>query len=762
MGARANSGARHVLFVLLAGLAAGAVTTGCGGGGASPGPPPPPPPPPPTGISVSVAPTSATVMLGATQQFTATVLNTSNTAVNWSVNGVPGGNSTVGTITSAGLYTAPQNLPAQPAMTVEATSLADASKSAAAAVSVASDLSVSVAPPLASVELGATLRFSANVSSAGNPNPAVTWSVSGAGCAGTACGTIGADGVYTAPPVRPAPPVVTLTVRSVADISRTASATVSITSNFTLVVSGLATLGPGSSAQYTATLTPAPNSNPSTAITWSVSGPGCTGAACGAISQDGSYAAPAVAPSPNTLAITATPDADPAKAASLTVTIVSNLVSLNLSPTSATRAVNHRQIFAVQVSGTSNLSVLWQVNGIAGGDDTVGRICAAGSNPCQTVSTTSAATVDYLAPASVPARNPVTVTATSQADPTKSASSQVTILPFVVVSVSPPSVTLAPRATQQFTATVLGTSDQGVVWQITGSGCSAGSGCGTVSANGFYTAPVAAPAPNSLNVTATSTEDTARSGSASVTISSSANISALVPASATAGAAGGFLLRVLGGGFVATSPGPGSAILFNGAAKTTSCASTGECTATLSSSDLAAPGSLPVRVRNPDGTLSGTVNFVVVPDATSDDVIALTPATPAAAGKDILVVEPSTAASDSSGSLNLNVIAIGKFSSSANTCTLSGSPLVIPRPASGTAQMDLCAFSLGGLDPALNYSITGPPSNDISIVAKQPLGLGIIRLTLELSSATLPGPRSLLVENPNKDRTAVTGALEVK
>src|SRR5713226_8003450 len=135
MRARANSGARHVLFFLLAGLAAGAVTTGCGGGGASPGPPPPPPPPPPAGISVSVAPTSATVMLGATQQFTATVLNTSNTSVNWSVNGVPGGNSAVGTITPAGLYTAPQNLPALPAMTVEAMSLANASKSAAAAVS---------------------------------------------------------------------------------------------------------------------------------------------------------------------------------------------------------------------------------------------------------------------------------------------------------------------------------------------------------------------------------------------------------------------------------------------------------------------------------------------------------------------------------------------------------------------------------------------------------------------------------------------------
>ncbi len=84
-------------------------------------------------VSVTISPTSATVGAGGTRQFTATVQNTSNTAVTWQVNGVTGGNATVGTISSAGLYTAP----ASPAtVTVTAVSQADTTKSASAQVTI--------------------------------------------------------------------------------------------------------------------------------------------------------------------------------------------------------------------------------------------------------------------------------------------------------------------------------------------------------------------------------------------------------------------------------------------------------------------------------------------------------------------------------------------------------------------------------------------------------------------------------------------------
>ncbi len=59
------------------------------------------------GVSVALSPASATLQGGQTLQFTASGSNTNNGNVTWSVNGVTGGSSATGTITSAGLYTAP-------------------------------------------------------------------------------------------------------------------------------------------------------------------------------------------------------------------------------------------------------------------------------------------------------------------------------------------------------------------------------------------------------------------------------------------------------------------------------------------------------------------------------------------------------------------------------------------------------------------------------------------------------------------------------
>jgi len=86
-------------------------------------------------VTVSVSPSTATVVIGQTTQFSATVKDTSNTAVQWAVNGIAGGNSTVGTILASGVYTAPGRVPSS-AISVSAASMADASKSASASVNV--------------------------------------------------------------------------------------------------------------------------------------------------------------------------------------------------------------------------------------------------------------------------------------------------------------------------------------------------------------------------------------------------------------------------------------------------------------------------------------------------------------------------------------------------------------------------------------------------------------------------------------------------
>src|SRR5438034_1297840 len=101
-----------------------------------------------TPISVQVTPATASVQTGQAQRFTATVTNTSNTAVTWQVNNVTGGNSTAGTISATGLFTAPTTVPASNPVTVNAISVADNTKSDTASVTItpAPNVSVTIAP----------------------------------------------------------------------------------------------------------------------------------------------------------------------------------------------------------------------------------------------------------------------------------------------------------------------------------------------------------------------------------------------------------------------------------------------------------------------------------------------------------------------------------------------------------------------------------------------------------------------------------------
>ncbi len=79
-----------------------------------------------------------------------------------------------------------------------------------------------------------------------------------------------------------------------------------------------ATVQTGGVQQFTATVSP---SGANQAVTWSLSGTGCTGASCGTIDATGKYAAPATAPTPATVTLTATSVTDATKSASATITV---------------------------------------------------------------------------------------------------------------------------------------------------------------------------------------------------------------------------------------------------------------------------------------------------------------------------------------------------------------------------------------------------------------------------------------------------------
>ena len=741
---------------------------GCGGG-ASSGPPPPPPPP---SITVTVTPMTGSVLLGSSQSLTATVTNTSNTNVTWSVNGVTGGSASTGTISAVGTYTAPADLPSPAIVQVTATSQADSTKSATAQLTITSDLAITLTPPNANVELGATQTFRPSLASAGHPDTSVRWTLSGATCP-AACGSVDLSGNYTAPGVLPAPATATITAQSVADASKQASALINITSNFTLQVTAPQSVPAGGSATIVATMTPLPGSNPSTVLAWSLSGPGCSSTACGTltvvttqgaggnvVADTATYNAPSTPPNPASVTVTVTPQADPTKKAQATMAVQTG-VNVSLSPSTDTLAANHRVTLTAQVFGTTNTGVNWSVTGVPDGNTTLGQICVVGSSPCQSVTNGTTLQVDYLAPGAIPQPNPVSVLATSAADITKTASAQITVINHVLVSVQPQSITLAPLAVQGFTAAVLGTSNQSVVWQIQGTACANAGVCGSIDAIGNYTAPGSAPAPDALQVVAISSDDTKQSGAANVTISTGANILSLHPASVYAGAADGFTMLVEGSGFVASSPGPGSTLLIGGTARTTTCIAATECSAPVTAADVSISGTVSVQVENPNGTRSNAVSLVVAIPNVTDDVIALSSSSPSATGKDIIVVDPTTAGVSAQGNdVDINIAALGMFSLANNSCSLSGNPVALPRPASGNSTFDLCVFSESGLDTSMTYTVSGP--GDVTVIAKQPAGLGIIHITLQMPSSALPGARTLFIQNANLDKTAASGALVIQ
>jgi len=131
---------------------------------------------------------------------------------------------------------------------------------------------------------------------------------------------------------------------------------------------------------------------------------------------------------------------------------------------------------------------------------------------------------------------------------------------------------------------------------------------------------------------------------------------------------------------------------------------------------------------------------------------------PVANGKDIVVVEPTTAAEPAA----INVDFIGLLNGG-NNCGAQGSPLTVTRPVSGTVTVSICVNG-NGLDPTFTYAFTGPPGGDIGITVSAISGLfpGTMELDLQITSSTLPGVRTLFITTLNEDRAAATGMLEVK
>ena len=188
-----------------------------------------------SGVAVSVAPASVNLQFGQTQQFTATMNGSSNTAVTWQAGGVSGGNSTYGTISSSGLYTAPSTAASTPlAVTVTAVAKVDSSKSGTASVIVHGGIGVSVTPSPVSVPTFGSQQFTATIS--GTTNTGITWEVNGIVGGSSQTGTISAAGLYSAPNSVPTTSSNSKSVTAAVTVTAVSQADSTATGNVTLTI----------------------------------------------------------------------------------------------------------------------------------------------------------------------------------------------------------------------------------------------------------------------------------------------------------------------------------------------------------------------------------------------------------------------------------------------------------------------------------------------------------------------------------------------
>jgi hypothetical protein len=339
--------------------------------------------------TIAVNPPTLNVSQSGTVKFTASVEHSSNQAVEWSIN------PPVGSISADGTYSAPASIPEQQDVEIIASSAADPKVSGKAVVTLlpaATDVGAAtsgaatgtsgnapalrITPAAVNLDASETRQFSVTPM----PENPVHWSLK------PQLGSISQRGLYAAPPLVSQEQHVTVIADSgspgIAKITLQPVAVSAITS----------TKDPNGAMTFTATVTHTKNSK----VAWSIS------PQTGSISPLGVYTPASRVNAPFDLTVTARSLADPSKFAQLAVNIVQRASSVRviLNPFNPVLTDNQRQMLAATVTGASDRSVTWAMVG-------PGKIMPDGL---------------YIAPQHIPpGDHAIHITATSNADPSKSA-----------------------------------------------------------------------------------------------------------------------------------------------------------------------------------------------------------------------------------------------------------------------------------------------------------------------------------------------------
>jgi uncharacterized protein (DUF1800 family) len=266
---------------------------------------------------------------------------------------------------------------------------------------------MTITPTNATLRAGDSTQFSATVT--GNTNQAVAWWVNGVASGNATVGTIDATGKYKAPGTLPTPSSVTVKATGVADVKLSATTPVNLENpipapqsvsptllpvgNFSLTVSGTNFVN-GSTVMFGGTAL----------ATTSVSPSQLTATGTSTAAQTGMVKVTVQNPDPGKIMSTASLNVQVGAAGKVTVQIV---------PTTTQIATGSTFQFRASVGGANgNTAIKWTINGIVGGNTTIGTISAGGV---------------YKAPATIPNPNTIQVQAISLADTTATSTGTATI-----------------------------------------------------------------------------------------------------------------------------------------------------------------------------------------------------------------------------------------------------------------------------------------------------------------------------------------------